>query len=101
MAGFGLLVCLAVSGCGGTGGLRLATQDGGDTWQWQESGTDRDLSAVVAFDAVTAWVAGVQGTALTTFKRAVDRCVQLHEPLTVVAAQEVCFASVPFRLRTT
>ena len=50
----------------GTSGLLLATQDGGDTWSVQISGTDRDLNAVVAVDAVTVWAAGQRGTVLTT-----------------------------------
>ena len=50
----------------GANGLVLASRDGGATWQAQASGTARDLSAVTAHDAVTAWVGGDRGTVLAT-----------------------------------
>ncbi len=42
----------------GSGGVLLASQDGGDTWRQQTLGTERATYEVFAVDGSTAWVAG-------------------------------------------
>lgn len=42
----------------GEHGLLLATTNGGNTWKLQNSGTDRNLIEVHAFDADTVWTGG-------------------------------------------
>jgi photosystem II stability/assembly factor-like uncharacterized protein len=50
----------------GDDGLVLATQDGGQTWVAQVSGTTRALRAVTAVEAGTAWIAGDNSIVLST-----------------------------------
>jgi len=44
----------------------LKTTNGGDTWEFQQSGTSGNLTSVSAVDAYTAWVADGTGTILKT-----------------------------------
>lgn len=50
----------------GDAGLVLATDDGGDTWRVQASGTETTLTTVFALDAMTAWIAGAYPAWLLT-----------------------------------
>ncbi|MBH9578738.1 YCF48-related protein [Inhella proteolytica] len=42
----------------GERGLLFSTQDGGQTWQRQQSGSERRLATLFALDAQTVWIAG-------------------------------------------
>ena len=50
----------------GAGGLVLATDDGGRTWQSRESGTESDLRDVKFLDGREGWAVGGEGTVLHT-----------------------------------
>ena len=50
----------------GTGGLVLATADGGRTWRAQESGTESDLHDVKFLDGREGWAVGSEGALLHT-----------------------------------
>jgi photosystem II stability/assembly factor-like uncharacterized protein len=50
----------------GTGGLVLATADGGRTWRVQESGTESDLHDVRFLDEREGWAVGGHGAVLHT-----------------------------------
>lgn len=50
----------------GEGGTILHTEDGGETWTRQMSGTQRSMWAVFGIDAGTAWIGGESGTILAT-----------------------------------
>ena len=51
----------------GSGGVVLASKDGGNTWRRQALGTERTTSYVFAIDGQTAWIAGsYPATLLTT-----------------------------------
>jgi photosystem II stability/assembly factor-like uncharacterized protein len=50
----------------GEHGLVLATRDGGATWEIQESGTERSLSAVFALDGDNVFIGAPHGALLTT-----------------------------------
>ncbi len=47
-------------------GLILYTEDGGDTWEAQESGTEEDLMRVTFVNEKTGWTAGRSGTIIHT-----------------------------------
>jgi hypothetical protein len=47
-------------------GQVLRTEDGGDTWTLQSTGSEAFLSAVSMLDAETAWVGGSRTTILST-----------------------------------
>ena len=50
----------------GAGGTVLNTQDGGNTWVTQTSGTTQDLQSVSFADANSGWAVGANGTILET-----------------------------------
>ena len=50
----------------GTGGVIVATTDGGSTWKSQTSGTTESLQAVDFVDASFGWAVGYKGTILKT-----------------------------------
>lgn len=50
----------------GTGGLVLASRDGGSTWRVQPSGTSLPVISISALDAQTAWLGLVDGRILAS-----------------------------------
>ncbi|MGP8322305.1 MAG: YCF48-related protein [Methanosarcinaceae archaeon] len=50
----------------GDGGLIIHTNDGGETWEYQESSTEETLYAVDFVDSLHGWTVGYNGTVLHT-----------------------------------
>jgi photosystem II stability/assembly factor-like uncharacterized protein len=50
----------------GEDGMIIATDDRGQTWQSQKSGTSKELSSVWFVDSLTGWVTGDSGTIIST-----------------------------------
>ena len=50
----------------GNGGAILATRNGGDHWELQNSGTDKDFFGVHFADLPTGWAVGDGASILTT-----------------------------------
>lgn len=50
----------------GEKGTILYTEDGGDTWEAQESGTEQDIKSIIFVNEKTGWAAGDRGVIIHT-----------------------------------